>query len=424
MRAQASGLAERTPRRAGRVGPARSPRRGELAAGLATAAVVAELLLAPVSLVLTACLVTTGRVTRWRAHWLAATAAAGLAWTLATSPARAAAGFTGWPGRLAAYLTTAASHQGSFLAYLEHWLPRQLPIAMVGASAQAAAVLWVGWRRGGAANPAAWRPGMIAAVRLRRNSAALAAGHTVTRDGCALGLEARSGKLAGFSWADAARGVLLTGEDPRALDGLGLAAAIAAMRLRKTVVVIDLAGTAGLITDVAGSLGVPASTCRTADAGEVTGQVGVAIRGRSVLLVSGDRAVLSRAAPQRADAVAGLLAALADLRELRLRGDCLAWITGCEGVAVDSLTRLTGLGPATGTAVLLSTTAAARASDLGAIAAVLIEMQTAGRFTIVARGRPERRVVYCRAVQPAVARDPARRPAGLGAVTVQPGRPG
>jgi hypothetical protein len=437
MRAQASGLAERTPRRTGHVGPVSSSRRGELAAGLATGAVVVELLLAPISLALTATLVAIGRLTRWRPHWLAVVAAAGLAWTLAVGPARAAAGFAGWPSRLSGYLTAAAGrpaaagparrtsllgqapHQASFLAYLGHWLPAQLPIAMLAASAQAAVVLWLGWRRRDAAAEG-WRPGVIAAARLRRNAAALAAGHTVTRDGWALGLAADSGRLAGLRWTDAAQGVLLTGQDAQELTRLGLAAAVAAMRLRKTVVVIDLAGTAGELTELASSLGVPASTCPMAEADGPAGQVGLAIRGRSVLLVSGDSAVQSPGTPEGTGAVAGLLAVLASLRDLRLRGDCLAWITGCEGVATDVLTQLTGLGPVTGTAVLLSTTAAACAEDLGRATAALVQVQSAGRFTIVMRGRPQGPVVHCRSVQAAADGSP-HRSARSGAATVRAG---
>jgi hypothetical protein len=437
MRAQASGLAERAPRRAGQAGPARSSSRGELAAGLAAAAVVVELLLAQLSLLLTGCLVAIARLTRWRPHWLAWPAAAGLAWTLATGPARAAAGFAGWPRQLAAYLAPAASQPGpaaisparlagslrqlphpvSFLAYLGHWLPRQLPVAMVAASAQAAVVLWLGWRRAGAANQAAWRPGPVASIRLRRNASELAAGHAVTRDGCALGLAAGTGRLAGFSWADASRGVLLTSQDEQASGRLALAAAGAAMRLRKTVVVIDLAGTAGRLTELASSLGVPASTCPLAAPGELAGQAGLAIRGRSVLLVSGDHAADAPAGLRPGQqAVATLLAVLADLRDLGLRGDCLAWISGCEGVGMDLLTQLTDLGPATGTAVMLSTADAGRAGDLESAAAVVVAVQTEARFTITARDRPQRPVVYCRSV-PA---GPGRGRAGFGVAAVRP----
>ncbi len=430
MRAQASGLAERAPRRAGHAGPAGSSRRGELAAGLATAAVVAELLLAQLSLVLTACLVAIGRLTRWRPQWLALPAAAGLAWTLAVGPARAAAGFAGWPHRLIAYLATAASrpgpaatsaarlarplrqlpHHASFLVLLGQWLPRQLPIAMVAASAQAAVVLWLGWRRHDQPSQAAWRPGVIAALRVRRNSAVLAAGHTVTRDGCALGLEAGTGRLAGFGWAVASQGVLLTGQDEQALGRLALAAVSAAMRLRKTVLVIDLARSACQLTELARSLGVPASTSLSA-AGGLAGQVGLAIRDRSALVVSGDHA----------HAVADLSAVLARVRDLGLRADCLVWISGCEGVGVDVLSRLCGLGPPTGTAVLLSTAAAGHADDLRSAAAVVVEVQSAGRFTLAVPARQRSEVMRCREAATAVSGERARARAGSDAAATWSG---
>ena len=50
MRAQAAGLAERRPRRSRHFAPAGVSPRGEFAAALATAALLAQLLLAPVTL--------------------------------------------------------------------------------------------------------------------------------------------------------------------------------------------------------------------------------------------------------------------------------------------------------------------------------------------------------------------------------------
>ena len=67
-----------------------------------------------------------------------------------------------------------------------------------------------------------------------------------------------------------------------------------------------------------------------------------------------------------------LASVLAGLRDLGLRADCLAWITGCEVVDADCLAGLVRLGAETGTAVLLSTTSAAHAVGLAAVAGTIV----------------------------------------------------
>jgi hypothetical protein len=106
MRAQASEAAKRAPRRSGHKASVGSSGRGELAAAL-TAAVVAGLTLAPLTVLVTMLLAAAARLTRWRPQWLILPAAVGLAWTLAGSPAGAAAGFTAWPRVLIGYLAHA-----------------------------------------------------------------------------------------------------------------------------------------------------------------------------------------------------------------------------------------------------------------------------------------------------------------------------
>ncbi|HEY6480175.1 MAG TPA: hypothetical protein VIZ00_09105, partial [Streptosporangiaceae bacterium] len=63
-----------------------------------------HLLLAPVTLALSALLLAAGRLGRWRPSWLAVPAAAGIAWIAATGARRAAAGFAAGPRQVAALL--------------------------------------------------------------------------------------------------------------------------------------------------------------------------------------------------------------------------------------------------------------------------------------------------------------------------------
>ncbi|MGO8962051.1 MAG: hypothetical protein ACLQFR_32460 [Streptosporangiaceae bacterium] len=300
-------------------GPTRLPRDArELAAGLATAAVVIQLLLAQLTLVIAVALIVIGRTSRWRPQWLLLPVLAG--WLLAI----------GDPARVA----------------VAHWpdLSAQIPLGLLLGPAEAALVLWLGWWR----YWSAWRPGLVAALRRRVNARALARGHSVTPDGFALGLVTGTGVLATVTWSDAERGVLLAGTR---LAELGMSAVRAAMQLRKTVVIMDLAGAGGAAVGLARSLGIPVS-CEPSSA-----ELGHAIRHRTVVVA--DRGT------------AELAGVLANLRERELRADCLAWITGCEGLEPALLSRLLELGPATGTALLLSSVSEAWLASIAALVRIV-----------------------------------------------------
>jgi hypothetical protein len=71
-------------------------------------------------------------------------------------------------------------------------------------------------------------------------------------------------------------------------------------------------------------------------------------------------------------AVADLTTVLSELRDQGLRGDCLAWVHGCEAVDRPSLAALLALGPATSTAVLLSTASPAAAASLAPAAGLVV----------------------------------------------------
>jgi hypothetical protein len=390
MRTTAHGLAERrTPRLPAddlRSPVASFPHR-ELAAGLASFVVVAQLALAPVTLVIAAVLTLTGRISRWRLNWLLLPAVAGTGWLAAVRVTVAVPAFVAGSGTLIAAELAVARHPGWLLHPVSQlgaaplagagwWLPRELPLTLLAGTIEAAIVLWIIRRR----SPAAWRPGAIAVVRRRAAAAALASSHTVTAGGCAIGINPSSGRRAGFTWAEARRGVLLTGPDDEQLRQLGLAVVCAAMRMRKTVIIIESsAGLAGQVALVAGRLGVPVTEISALD-GDAAGSMGRAIRSRRILVVSACQPELTRRA------LGDLAGVLAGLRDLGLRGDCLACVTGCDRIEPEVMAGLLELGQATGTCVLLSTTNMTCAASLTGRMGTTVERgrtATPGAFTLI-----------------------------------------
>jgi hypothetical protein len=326
----------------------------ELAAGLGTVAVAAQLVLAPVALLIAAILTLIGSISRWRPAWLLLPAAAGGCWLAAVTIPDSAAALDAGSRRLIRAELHAALHPALLLhpalpAGAGWWLPRELPLALLAGTAEATIMLWLGWRR----SRPRWRPGAMAVVRRRAAVAAVAAARTVTASGCAIGVHPSSGRLSGFSWADAQHGVLLAGPSEEQLSQLGLAAAAAAMRLRKTVIVVEApdhpSGQAGQITMLARHLGVPVAELSAPD-GQTAGAIGRAIRSRRVLVVAARQPELA------CQAARDLSAVLARLRDVDLRGDCLAWVSSCDRLDPEIISSLLELGPATGTSVLLSTT--------------------------------------------------------------------
>jgi hypothetical protein len=386
MRMTTTRVAERRPHRSRLDHPdllTGSFHRGELAAGLAAVAVVAQCALAPAMLLIAALLVLVGRISRWQLAWLLLPALGSACWLgVAGLPATAHA-LTAGAARLTAADLAVALHPGRLLhpaaafAGSGRWVPRELPLLLLAGTAEAAIALWPHRTQ---------RPGLIAALRRRAAAAALAAGHTVTAGGFAIGVSG-SGRRSAVSWAQAERGVLLTGGDPVALDQIGLAIACAAVRRRKAVLVLDLSAAGGTsvcaqVAGLAGRAGVPvtrigsvahdgleASKAGSAGRVRISGAVGLngacgrAIRARSVVLAQPE------AAQQALSELAGTLTSL---RDLGLRADCLAWVAGCEAVDASRLSGLLALGHATGTAVVLSATSPELAAELAADAGVVI----------------------------------------------------
>src|SRR5215467_9991844 len=207
--------AQRPPRRARYLVPLDMPRRSEVLAALAAAAVAAGVLFAPLSLILAAAFHAVSKVSRWRPLWLWVLTACGIVWVLAVGPGKAIASF---------------GH---------------------GAEATAGA-WWVRWMHTDEWDVPAARPGLVHIGRRQRTAASLRRGRVLTRDGACLGVDAATGGPAVLSWRDAAGGVLLTGASEPAVPASGLRLTHAAIRRRKPVIVVDLAGDAGLPDALAG----------------------------------------------------------------------------------------------------------------------------------------------------------------------------
>jgi hypothetical protein len=199
------------PRRARHLVPTQLPRRGEAMAAFAMLVVLTHLLFAQLTFMLAVVFTVVGKASRWRLWWLAAPAAAGLAWTLATGPRAAAAGFAAGPTQLLGYL---GGPGGQPLSRLLHplgafagagtWLPRQFPLALIAAAAEAALIGWLAWVHTDEWDIRPPRPGVIAAVRCAVADRAIRAGAVVTRDGCAMGVAPGSGARVVLSWPEVA----------------------------------------------------------------------------------------------------------------------------------------------------------------------------------------------------------------------------
>jgi len=287
MPASAVTAAERAPRRARYLIPRDTPRRGEILAALGVAALAVHVLFAQLTIVLTAALYAVGKISRWRPLWLAAPGGAGLIWVLAIGPAAAVAGLTAGPRQVAAYLGAVPGEPGRLLQLgtafggLGHWLPRQLPLALVLAAAEVAAACWLSWLHADERSAAPPRAGLIVAARRQYSAATVRAGGVVTREGGCLGVDRAAGGLAAVSWREAEGGVLaagaavghgragpgLPGPGPAGAgaDGYGPAETTfqlvhAAIRRRRPVIAVDLTGSrwlAGSLAAVCDAAGAP-----------------------------------------------------------------------------------------------------------------------------------------------------------------------
>jgi hypothetical protein len=366
MSAATAGLAERVRQRSRPPDPALRPRRREIAAAAATAAVAGQLVLAPATLVLAAALVLAGLVARWRPHWLAMPALTGLA-LLASSPRSSLHGFLA-PGRAFADDLAAGSTPSRILhrALIAAAAPGQLPLALLASTAEAGILLWAIMYRQGAPRMAARRPGAIALARGLAGRAALAAGRTVTQTGCAVGIEPATGRLATMRWADFEAGALARGPDPAAVIGLCLPVVAAALRRRMAVVVLDVTRGQELSQAVI-RLGRPLGVRITCITLVRAATVARKLLGRQCSVARGGRADL-----------AALAAGLRGLADMGIRADALLWVHGFGEAETEAATRLVPLGPSSGVRILLSTCDDAAAAGLDPIAGTTLTARPDG----------------------------------------------
>jgi hypothetical protein len=257
--------APRAPRRARYVIPSQTPRRGELLAAIGVLLVLFHVIFAQLTLILALIFFGVTKVTRWRPVWLEVPAAAGLLWTLAIGPAAALDGFTAGPSMVASYLggiggdSSRLLHLGVAYAGMGHWLPRQLPVALMTGAAEAGLAAWLDWLHTDEWDLRPPRPGLAAAIRRAVVAHTIRSGGVVARDGVRLGVNEITGLPATLAWAEAAGGVLVAGSARSGTSTSSFQLVHAAIRLRKPVIVVNLGGDA----DLASSL---AAVCAAVDA--------------------------------------------------------------------------------------------------------------------------------------------------------------
>lgn len=426
------------PRRARRLVPAGLPRRGELIAACAVGCVLVHLLFAQLTFVLVVLFTLVGRTTRWRLWWLLWPALAGAVWTLAAGPEQALAGFAAGPASLLRHLGAggAAAHAGhplDALTGIGGWLPRQFPVALPLAAAEAAALGWLTWLRTDEWAVPAPRPGAVAALRTAVTARFIGSGAVLTRDGCALGTVPATGAAAELRWAETAHGVLVAGADEQQVTLVSLQVVHAALRRRKPVIVLDDGRDGAIVAAVtaacratgsplrrvaggggqaaaggasasqlwgrarAGQAPVPARPADDADLGSgdpigdypgngvlsagdpgnegpgrlSDGDLGYADLTR--IISERSTVLLPAGSAELADrACASLTALAASLRRIGVDGDALVWAPHAERLPLQALGQLLRDGATAGLAVLAGTTSPAAAGLAGQAGTILV----------------------------------------------------
>jgi hypothetical protein len=185
---------------------------------------------------------------------------------LAIGPAAALAGFLAAPRAVIALLTGVTTgqarlaHLGTASTGSVRWFPGQFPIALILAAGLAAVAWWLDWLHTDEWRLPAPRPGLVSLCRRRFTAAFVKSGGVLTRSGACLGVDAGTGRPAAVPWRAAERGVLVTGCVRPAVAAAGFQLVHAAIRLRKPVIVVDLAAggeLAGSVAAVCAATGAP-----------------------------------------------------------------------------------------------------------------------------------------------------------------------
>src|SRR5262249_7902754 len=162
MHAVVPRVPQRPPRRARYLVPPGTPRRGEVLAAVAAAAVAAGVLFAPLTLTLAAAFHAVSQVRRWRPLRLWVRAACGIVWVVGAGPPAAAAGFGHGPAATASALPrvfTGPAGLARAAGAVGRGLPGQLPLALILGAAVAALAWWLRWLHTGERDVPAARPG-------------------------------------------------------------------------------------------------------------------------------------------------------------------------------------------------------------------------------------------------------------------------
>jgi hypothetical protein len=371
------------PRRARHLIPTDLPRRGEVIAAFAVLVLFAHLLFAQLTFVLAVVFAGVSRASRWRLWWLTVPAAVGLAWTLAIGPRAAAAGFTAGPAQILGYfgghpLDRLPHPHGAFTG-AGGWLPRQFPLALIAAAAEAALVGWLDWLHTDEWAVPRPRPGLLAAARGALADRMIRAGAVVTRDGCVLGVAPASGARVVLGWPEVAGGVLVASTDPRTSAVSSLQVVHAALRRRKPLIAVDLSG-AGAIAAALGAACLATGTpLRELDESQAGRWLGDGRDGAGLSRVVRDRSAVlfTVRAPDVAALVGAAILALGEeLREIGVDGDGLVWLYGYDappgGPLAGLVAGLLAGGRAAGLPVLVTTTSPNAAAHLAGLVSVAL----------------------------------------------------
>lgn len=357
------------PRRARQLIPAGVPRRGELIAACAVLIVLAHLLLAQLTIAGALAFAAVGKVTRWRLYWLLTPAVAGLAWMAAAGPGETLAGFAAGPSSVLGHLAGAHAAGGvarplAAFAGIGGWLPRQFPVALPLAAAEAGLIGWLGWLHTDEWAVPPPRPGAVAALRAAWAARRIRAGAVLTRDGVALGVTPSTGAVTGLTWPEISRGVLVAGADAREVTFTCLQFVHAAVRRRKPVIVLDGGRDAGIAHALAATCAATGTPLHRDDAGDL--DLSRVVSERSAALVQVQ-------SPESAAWAASRLNALgATLRRIGVDGDGLVWVPAAERLPAQVLTALVSDGAAAGLPVLSGTVSPAAAGHLARLAGALL----------------------------------------------------
>jgi hypothetical protein len=353
-------------------------------AAFAVLVVLAHLLFAQLTFVLAVVFAAVSKTSRWRLWWLAVPAAAGLAWTLAIGPRAAAAGFAAGPAQVLAYLggghpLDRLLHPHGVFADAGGWLPRQFPLALIAAAAEAALAGWLDWVHTDEWAVRPPRPGALAAARGALARRGIRAGAVVTRDGCVLGVAPGSGARVVLGWPEIAGGVLVTGADARTLAVSSLQVAHAALRRRKPLITLDLTGDDALASALGAACAATGTPLRTAVETRDGHWLGDALDGNCLARVVRERsaALLSLRTPGvAAEVCAGILDLGEDLRRIGADGDGLVWLYGYApppGVPLSgTVASLVTGGAAAGLPVLFTTMSPRATADLASLVSVVL----------------------------------------------------